>query len=332
MTSNGACLLLRCVLALLVLLAPAAAAAQSCSWSVSGIAFGSVDTLAGTNNDTTATVSINCSGFLNLLVLGNLVRVCPNLGFGTGGVTESNRQMLSGSNALSYQLYSDTWGGTTWGSNVFAPDPPSPPTLTVTLNVLGSGSLSPTLFARVFGGQSTVAPGPYQSNYSGTQAQLFYRQCSSLLSCPPCSTALEGSSTTSFAVAATVPSNCLVSATNLNFGSAGVLNTNVDGTNAVSITCTNGTPWSASLNAGSGSGGTVNLRRMTGPGGATIAYTIYLNAARSQVWGDGSSGTLTLAGTGTGNAQSQTGYGRVPPQATPAPATYTDTVVVTLTY
>ena len=331
MTGKDAALI-RCALTVAALLAPSVAMAQSCSWNVSAVAFGSVDTLSGGNVDTTATANINCIGFLNLILLGNLVRVCPNLGFGTGGSTESNRQMLDGSNALNYQLYSDTWGGTIWGSNVFAPDPPSPPTLTVSLNALGSGSLNPTLFARVFGGQSTVPPGAYQSSYSGTQAQLRYQQCSSLLSCPPCSTSLTGSANTSFTVSATVPSNCLVSATTLNFGSEGVLNANVDATNAISITCTNGTPWAASLNAGSGSGGTVNLRRMTGSGGAIVAYTIYRNAARTEVWGDGTLGTLTVAGTGTGNAQAQTGYGRVPPQTTPAPATYTDTIVVKVTY
>ncbi|EEF26199.1 conserved hypothetical protein [Ricinus communis] len=40
----------------------------------------------------------------------------------------------------------------------------------------------------------------------------------------------------------------------------------------------------------------------------------------------------TVAGTGTGNAQLLTIYGRVPPQTTPSSGTYTDTVVVTLTY
>ena len=43
-------------------------------------------------------------------------------------------------------------------------------------------------------------------------------------------------------------------------------------------------------------------------------------------------GTNTLAGTGTGLAQSATVYGRIPPQATPSPGTYNDTIVVTLTY
>ncbi|OYR19401.1 spore Coat Protein U domain protein [Brucella thiophenivorans] len=70
---------------------------------------------------------------------------------------------------------------------------------------------------------------------------------------------------------------------------------------------------------------------MTGPGGATITYSLYRNAARDTVWGD-TTGTNTLAGTGTGAAQQLTVYGRVPPQNTPAPGTYTDTVTATITY
>ena len=310
-----------CALVVLAFLVPSVAAAQSCSWSVSGVAFGSVNTLSSSAVDITGTVNISCSGAAN-----QTIQLCPNIGVGTGGLTESNRQMVSGANALTYQLYSTTWGGTIWGSDLITPNPPAPPTLTLTLSAAGIGSLSRTLYGRLFAGQSTVPPGSYQSSFSAAQAQLCYRlggNCHS--SCPNTANA-------TFVVSATVSSNCLVSATILNFGSHGLLGANVDATNAISVTCTNGTPWIVSLNAGSGAGGTVLLRKMTGPGAATIGYTIYRDAARAQVWGDGTLGTFTLAGTGTGNSQAATGYGRVPSQTTPAPATYTDTMVVTVTY
>src|SRR5262245_26045742 len=147
----------------LSLLVPTIAHAQICNFSVSNINFGSLDTLSGTINDTTATTSISCNG-LSLFT----IRLCPNLGSGTGGLTESNRRLLSGANTLNYQLYSNTWGGTVWGSDLFA-DPPTPPPLTLTLNVLGTGSLAPTIFARAFGGQSAASPGSYVSTFSGTE-------------------------------------------------------------------------------------------------------------------------------------------------------------------
>ena len=41
-------------------------------------------------------------------------------------------------------------------------------------------------------------------------------------------------------------------------------------------------------------------------------YNIYTDAARTNVWGDGTGGTATIANTGTGAAQNVTVYGRVP--------------------
>jgi spore coat protein U-like protein len=66
-------------------------------------------------------------------------------------------------------------------------------------------------------------------------------------------------------------------------------------------------------------------------GNDAIAYGLYRNSQRTSPWGE----TLdadTLSGTGTGLTQSVPVYGRVPPQATPRPGTYSDTVVVTVIY
>lgn len=63
-----------------------------------------------------------------------------------------------------------------------------------------------------------------------------------------------------------------------------------------------------------------------------MTYGLYKDAARSQPWGDATTPGSTVAGAGNGLVQQLTVYGRVPPQTTPSPGTYTDTVVVTLTY
>lgn len=52
---------------------------------------------------------------------------------------------------------------------------------------------------------------------------------------------------------------------------------------------------------------------------------------RTTVWGN-TVGTDTVSATASGSAQSHTVYGRVPPQTSPAPASYTDTITVTVTY
>ena len=66
-------------------------------------------------------------------------------------------------------------------------------------------------------------------------------------------------------------------------------------------------------------------------GGATINYSLYTDAGRTTVWGN-TVGTDAVSATGNGASQSYTVYGRVPAQTTPAPATYTDTITVTVTY
>ena len=64
---------------------------------------------------------------------------------------------------------------------------------------------------------------------------------------------------------------------------------------------------------------------------ATITYGLYQDASRVTPWGD-SVGVNTMAGTGSGLAQTFTVYGRVPAQNTPSPGTYSDTVVMTISY
>jgi len=139
--------------------------------------------------------------------------------------------------------------------------------------------------------------------------------------------------TAQFTVQITIAGACQInSATNMDFGSHGVLTTNTDATSLVTVQCTNTTPFNLALSAGSGgSGATVTNRLMTGTGGAKVTYSLYRTAARDTVWGT-TVGTNTLAGTGTGAPQQFTVYGRVPPQNTPAPGVYTDTVTATITY
>lgn len=146
------------------------------------------------------------------------------------------------------------------------------------------------------------------------------------------STAGYGATTTStFQVQITIQASCtIVSTATLNFGTQGVLAANVDQTSTLQVQCTNTTPYNIGLDAGTGSGATVAVRKMTS-GANTINYSLYTDIGRTTVWGN-TIGTNTVAATGNGASQSYTVYGRVPPQTTPAPATYTDTITVTVTY
>ncbi|MFK0206560.1 spore coat U domain-containing protein [Agrobacterium sp. NPDC090283] len=138
--------------------------------------------------------------------------------------------------------------------------------------------------------------------------------------------------TTNFNVQITIQAACQInSAGNLNFGTNGVIGSNIDATSDIIVQCTASTPFSLGLSAGAGSGATVASRLMTSPAGATISYSLYTTAAHSTVWGN-TVGTDRQTGTGTGAPQTFTVYGRVPAQTTPAVGVYTDTVTATLNY
>jgi spore coat protein U-like protein len=148
----------------------------------------------------------------------------------------------------------------------------------------------------------------------------------------PWAGASQAASTTStFTVQVAITATCTInSASTLDFGTQGVLAANVDQSSTIQVTCTNTTPYNIGLNAGTGSGATVAVRKMTS-GGATVNYTLYSDTGRTTVWGNTIS-TDTVAGTGNGTGQNYTVYGRIPAQTTPAPGNYTDTITVTVTY
>lgn len=122
----------------------------------------------------------------------------------------------------------------------------------------------------------------------------------------------------------------MTSAANLNFGTQGVLAANIDQTTTVTVTCTNTTPFNIGLDKGL-YGSSVTTRQMQAGAGQLINYSLFSDAGRTVNWGN-TVGTDTVASTGTGSAQAFTVYGRIPPQATPAPAVYNDTITVTITY
>jgi spore coat protein U-like protein len=138
----------------------------------------------------------------------------------------------------------------------------------------------------------------------------------------------QGTATTTFQVTATVQATCLISATDLAFGT--YTGAQVDATSAITVTCTNTTPWNIGLNAGLCPGGTATTRCMTN-GAAQLNYALYRDAARTLNWGN-TVGTDTLAGTGTGSAQANTAFGRVTAGQFPAAGVYTDTITATITF
>jgi spore coat protein U-like protein len=142
------------------------------------------------------------------------------------------------------------------------------------------------------------------------------------------------STASTIAVGATVTSNCIVSTEPISFGSIDVTSgTSAHASGKVAVTCTGGTAWIASANAGSGAGASLATRKMTGAEGL-LSYELHVDNSRSAVWGEGlDASTSVLSGVGSGSAQTKPVYGSVPAgQVGTPPGTYSDLVVVTITY
>ncbi|MDR5760207.1 spore coat protein U domain-containing protein [Caballeronia sp. LZ035] len=317
----------RIVLFLVFLLFGAAAQAQSCSATVSGITFGPIAPATTSVASITGTVNITCTP----AALNPPVRVCLNFGTGGGGTSYSPRLATTGTGTIQYNLYSDAGYSTIWGSRASGTFAPVAVDLTFPLGV-SSVSRSVTIYARTAPGQTALVAGNYSSVFFGTgSAEMDYTAY--VLLAPDCSTVTSNATALSFLVVAPVINDCSLSATNINFGASGVLNGALTATGTLSVACTNNDSYSIALSAGSGTGASVADRRMTKNGGTEqVKYQLYTNASFSTPWGDGTNGTSVISAFGTGSNQGITVYGRVPPQTTPSAGTYTDTIVATITY
>ena len=141
--------------------------------------------------------------------------------------------------------------------------------------------------------------------------------------------ASAATATTTFTVSATVQATCSISAANLAFGTyTGAL---INATAALTVNCTNTTPYNIGLSAGTTTGATVTTRKMAGPGANTIGYGLYRDAAHATNWGN-TVGTDTLPGTGTGVAQSVTIFGQMAAGQLSSPGAYSDTITATINY
>lgn len=173
--------------------------------------------------------------------------------------------------------------------------------------------------------------------------KLISAWCAGLMTTPSLgfgvAVAEAATATANFTVSVTVVASCTISATPLAFGSQGVFAANVDQTSTLTVTCTNTTPYSAGLDNGLNFSGGTRRMKDTGAGTTFVDYSVYTDVARTNAWttttlaGSCTGGANTCAlGTGNGTGQTITVYGRIPPQSTPAPATFNDTLTATVTY
>lgn len=306
---------------LLLIIGAGPASAQSCSVSLTGPNFGVVDLTANTVYDTQQSYTISCTGG----TAGQTLRLCPNLGAGSGGANGSNapRLLADGANTLGYNLYTNSTRTSVWGSYAGGGNPPEH---LITLDGNGDGSTSGTMYASLFSGQQTAPTGNYASTFSGAPNASLSWAVDTGQTCP----AIGASNATafSFTVSASYVPTCSVAGGTMDFGNIISLSSPIDATAGVSATCSAGTPYTVAM--GDGLASTGSMQRRMSHGADRMTYGLYKDVSRSSAWG--SAGANRSSATGSGNAQPFTVYGRIPSQVTPPAGTYTDTVVVTVSY
>jgi spore coat protein U-like protein len=137
-------------------------------------------------------------------------------------------------------------------------------------------------------------------------------------------------------------STCNFSVSPVAFGTYSPLQaTPDDSAGTVTITCTNRPPpgfvdISYVVRLGQGQAGSFASRQMAA-GAARMGYNLFLDAARTIIWGDGTAGTAVaansfrLAGNKT-QSVSHTIHGRIPARQAAQVGSYSDTIVVTLEF
>lgn len=130
---------------------------------------------------------------------------------------------------------------------------------------------------------------------------------------------------------------CEVSATGVNFGNYNPLAAgHADSVGSVTVNCEKNGPGALSFTVNLSPGGSASYatRRMAGGGGSQLDYNLYRDAARSQIWGDGTGGSTnaTFSDSTKNIQQTFSVYGRAFSGQTPTAGAYADIIVVTVVY
>lgn len=126
---------------------------------------------------------------------------------------------------------------------------------------------------------------------------------------------------------------CTISATSVNFGTYNVFNgSDVDSTGTVTYRC-NGSARNITVGLTQGASGSFSQREMQ-KGAEVLTYNLFRDAARTTIWGDGTSGTSVYQ---IGNPPNNTNvnltvYGRVWAGQDVSAGSFSDTVTAVINF
>jgi spore coat protein U-like protein len=124
----------------------------TCTLSTSPVAFGTVISISGSSVDAAGGITVTCTN-------GASWTAAADAGSGTGA-SFATRKLASGSNLLSYSLYTDSGRTSVWGDGS---------TGNATLSGTGSGSAqNVTVYGRIAAGQTGAPAGSYSDTVAVT--------------------------------------------------------------------------------------------------------------------------------------------------------------------
>jgi spore coat protein U-like protein len=129
---------------------------------------------------------------------------------------------------------------------------------------------------------------------------------------------------------------CRISVNPINFGIYQPLTTaHLDVTGQVQVRC-QAQPGTFSIIIGPGNSGDQLARTLSAGGGNILLYNLFRDAARSQIWGDGTPPSFVVTGSRTSLGRptfyNYPVYGRIFADQAPDPGLYTDNLVVTVLF
>jgi spore coat protein U-like protein len=126
---------------------------------------------------------------------------------------------------------------------------------------------------------------------------------------------------------------CTISATSVNFGSYNVFNgSDTDSTGTVTYRC-NGSARNITIGLTQGASASFNQRQMQ-KGLESLTYNLFVDASRTNIWGDGTGGTAVYSSANPPNNTNVnlTVYGRVTAGQDVSAGTFSDTVTAVINF
>ena len=126
---------------------------------------------------------------------------------------------------------------------------------------------------------------------------------------------------------------CTISATSVNFGSYNVFNgSHTDSTGTVTYRC-NGSAHNITIGLTQGAGASFNQRQMQ-KGSESLTYNLFVDASRTNIWGDGTSGTsvYSISNPPNNTNVNLTVYGRVTAGQDVSAGSFSDTVTAVINF